>query len=248
MLVDAALPVSFFAYPGKASDLVPPGCAVHHLAGPADDAVATLAALVDALDAPRAAGSVQAAGRPERPTGALTAETVCAALGALLPEGAIVSDEGNTSGLFAAGATAGAPPHDWLCLTGGAIGQGLPVAVGAAVACPGRKVIALQADGSALYTVQALWTQALEKLDVITVLLSNRRYEILFGERAGAGASVGPASRELFSLGKPDLGWTKIAEGFGVEAARAETLDQFADLFAAANRRRGPFLIELVVP
>ncbi len=249
VLVDAASPVSFFAYPGKASDLVPPGCAVHHLAGPADDAVATLAALVDALDAPRAAGSVQAAGRPERPTGALTAETVCAALGALLPEGAIVSDEGNTSGLFAAGATAGAPPHDWLCLTGGAIGQGLPVALGAAVACPDRRVIAFESDGSALYTLQSWWTMAREGLDVTTVVLNNHSYAVLNMElnRVGA-AAAGPRARQMLNLTPPDLDFVALANGMGVPATRATTADEFVDQLARALATPGPSVIEAVVP
>ena len=141
----------------------------------------------------------QQADRPDRPTGPLTAQGVCQALGALLPEGAIVSDEGNTSGLFAPGATAGAPPHDWLCLTGGAIGQGLPVAVGAAVADPDRRVIALEADGSALYTLQAWWTMAREGLDVTTILLNNHSYAVLNMEldRVGVvrpGRGRGPCS------------------------------------------------------
>ena len=137
VLVDTKSPVSFFAYPGKASDLVPEGCTVHVLAGPDGDPAAALAALADAVGARRPTPPrIQAAAVPDLPTGPLTADAVCQALGALLPEGAIVSDEGNTSGLFAAGHTAGAPAHDWLCLTGGAIGQGLPVALGAAVAAP----------------------------------------------------------------------------------------------------------------
>ena len=160
VLVDASAPVSFFAYPEKPSWLTPDGCELHTLAGPADDALGALAALADAVGAPDEPRARQPLERPALRSGPLTAEAVCAALGALLPEGAIVSDEGNTSGLFAAGLTAGAPPHDWLCLTGGAIGQGLPVAVGAALACPDRRVVALESDGSAMYTLQALWTMA----------------------------------------------------------------------------------------
>jgi len=249
ILVDAASPVSFFAYPGKASDLVPDGCTVHHLAGPDDDAAATLVALLDALDAPRPSPSVQAAARPPVPTGALTAESVCAALGALLPERAIVSDEGNTSGLFAAGATAGAPPHDWLCLTGGAIGQGLPVAVGAAVACPERRVIAFESDGSALYTFQSLWTMARESLDVTTVVLNNHSYAVLNMElnRVGADAA-GPRARRMLDLADPDLDFVALATGMGVPASRASTADEFSDQLGRALATPGPSLVEAVIP
>jgi acetolactate synthase-1/2/3 large subunit len=143
---------------------------------------------------------------------------------------------------------ADAAPHDYLRLVGGAIGDGLPLASGAAVGAPGRRVIGLQADGSALYTIQALWTQARERLDITTVILSNRRYAILDGELAAVGAAPGPASRTLFDLGNPDMDWVRIANGFGVEAARAATMESLADVFAHANSRPGPFLIELVIP
>ena len=168
------------------------------------------------------AGAAPAPGggrRPACPPGALTAQTVCQALGALLPEGAIVSDEGNTSGLFAPGATAGAPPHDWLCLTGGAIGQGLPVAVGAAVAAPDRRVVALEADGSALYTLQSWWTMAREGLDVTTVILNNHSYAVLNMELDRVGAErPGPRARDMLDLGRPDH--RLRAAGPGPRAAR----------------------------
>ncbi|HWD75820.1 MAG TPA: acetolactate synthase large subunit, partial [Solirubrobacteraceae bacterium] len=176
ILVDAKAPVSFFAYPGRDSYLVPDGCEVHELAAPDTDVLAALEALVEALGAGAAQPQRQAAARPERPTGALTAESVCQAIGAVLPENAIVSDESVTSGATLPAATAGGPPHDWLTLTGGAIGQGLPVAVGAAVACPDRPVLALEADGSALYTIQSLWTMAREQLNVTVVIFNNRSY------------------------------------------------------------------------
>ncbi len=249
ILVDAPSPVSFFAYPGKASDLVPPGCEVHHLAGPQDDAAATLVALLDALDAPRAAASTQAPGRPAAPSGALTAESVGTALGALLPEGAIVSDEGNTTGLFTAGATAGAPPHDWLCLTGGAIGQGLPVAVGAAVACPDRRVIAFESDGSALYTFQSLWTMAREGLDVTTIILNNRSYAVLNMELNRVGAeAAGPRARQMLDLRGPDLDFVALAQGLGVPASRATTADELVDQLGRSLATPGPTLIDAIVP
>ncbi|HXW38069.1 MAG TPA: acetolactate synthase large subunit, partial [Acidimicrobiales bacterium] len=178
VLVDARSPVSFFAYPGRASDLVPEGCTVHALVAPDDDAGAAVAALASSAG-PAERPPRQELARSAVTAGPLTAQAVCQVLGALMPEGAIVSDEGNTAGLWAPGATAGAPPHDWLCLTGGAIGQGLPVAVGAATACRDRRVVALEADGSALYTLQSWWTMAREGLDVTTILLNNHSYAVL---------------------------------------------------------------------
>lgn len=249
VLVDAKAPVSFFAYPGKDSDLVPEGCEVHVLASGPDDPAAALLALAEALDAPAQGATLQAEARPDLPTGPLTAQTVCAALGALMPEGAIVSDEGNTSGLFAAGATAGAPPHDWLCLTGGAIGQGLPVAVGAAVACPDRKVIALEADGSALYTMQSWWTMARENLDVTTILLNNRSYAVLNMELARVGVGeVGPRAKSMLDLDRPDLDFVALATGLGVPATRATGSEHFVDLLRSALNSPGPSVIEAVIP
>jgi acetolactate synthase I/II/III large subunit len=144
--------------------------------------------------------------------------------------------------------THSAPPHEWLQLTGGAIGGGLPLATGAALAAPGRRVINLEGDGSALYTVQALWTQAREKLDITTVILSNRKYAILEMELAKVGANPGRTALDLFDLSTPSLDWVRLAGAMGVEAARAETLEQFTDLLMVSNRRNGPFLIELVIP
>ncbi len=249
VLLDARSPVSFFAYPGKLSDLVPGGCTVHPVAGPGDDVTAALAALVELVGAPAGGPHRQEAAVPGLPTGALTAQSVCQALGALLPEGAVVSDEGNTAGLFAPGATAGSPPHDWLTLTGGAIGQGLPVAVGAAVAAPDRRVVALEADGSALYTVQAWWTMAREGLDVTTVILNNRSYAVLNMELDRVGVETpGPRAREMLDLGRPDLEFAQIARGLGLHAARAETAEQFADELARALATPGPSVVEAVVP
>ncbi len=248
IVVDAKSPVSFFAYPDKASDLVPEGCTVHVLAGPHGDPAAALAALADAVGAPADSATLQPAARPTLPAGPLTADAVCQAIGALLPEGAIVSDEGNTSGLFAAGHTAGAPAHDWLCLTGGAIGQGLPVAVGAAVAAPGRKVIALQADGSAMYTLQAWWTMAREHLDVVTVLFNNSSYAVLNMELSRVGAEAGPKAKEMLDLHHPDLDFVALATGMGVPATRATTCEELVAQLQAALATTGPTVIEAVVP
>ncbi|MBI2708124.1 MAG: acetolactate synthase large subunit [Actinobacteria bacterium] len=249
VVVDSKAPVSFFAYPGKPSDLVPDGCEVHVLAGHDEDAAGALAALADAVRAPAASAVVSDGSRPDRPTGALTAQALGAAIGALLPEGAIVSDEANTSGLFATAATAGAPRHDWLCLTGGAIGQGLPVAVGAAVACPDRRVLAFQADGSALYTFQALWTMAREGLDVTTVLLNNRSYAILNMELNRVGAETpGPKAKAMLDLTRPDMDFVALAAGLGVPASRATTADELVDQLGRSFATPGPSLVEAMIP
>ncbi len=248
VLVDAAAPVSFFAYPGKPSDLVPDGCEVHSLAGAADDVVGALDALAGAMSASGAAAGAPAQ-RPEPPTGALTAEAVANAIGAQLPEEAIVVDEANTGGLWLAGATAGAAPHDWLCLTGGAIGFGLPAATGAAVACPERKVLCVEADGSAMYTIQALWSQAREGLDVTTVILDNRSYAILNLELNRVGAEPpGPRAKAMLELAPPSLDFVAIARGFGVPATRAETAEEFGLQLAAALATDGPSLVHAVLP
>ncbi len=247
ILVDTPSPVSFFAYPDKASDLVPEGCVVHTLAAAGQDAVAALATLAEELGATDAAAPATSF-RPDRPTGALTAETFAAAVGALLPEGAIVADEGNTSGLFVSGMTAGAPAHDWMCLTGGAIGYGMPVATGAAVACRDRKVLNLQADGSAMYTLQSLWTQAREGLDVTTVILNNRSYAILNLELSRVGAEPGPKALEMLDLTNPDMDFVSMAQGMGVTATRATTAEEFTTQLEAALATPGPAVVEAVLP
>jgi acetolactate synthase-1/2/3 large subunit len=248
ILAGARSPVSFFAYPGKPSALVPDGCAVLTLAGEGDEVIAALEALAAAVDA----GNdlvVSDPPRPDRPTGALGAETVARAIGALLPEGAIVSDEANTSGTFLPGYTAGSPRHDWLTLTGGAIGQGLPAAVGAAIACPDRPVLALEADGSALYTLQSLWTMAREQLDVTTVIFSNRRYAVLRMELARVGATAsGERALQMLDIAPPEIDFVALAQGFGVPASRPETAEAFSGALERAFAEPGPHLIEAVVP
>lgn len=246
VLVDAKAPVSFFAYPGQASDLVPEGCEVHVLATAADDAEGALAHLAD-LVAAHAEPVLAPAQRPDRPTGALGADAVAAAIGALLPEGAVVVDEAATSGIWVPGATAGAPQHDWLTLTGGAIGIGLPLAVGAAVAVPDRKVLCLQADGSAMYTIQALWTMAREQLDVTTVLYNNRSYAILNMELQRVGANPGPKALDMLDLSRPDLDFTALAQGMGVPAVRATTAEELTAALERALAEPGPHLVEAMV-
>jgi acetolactate synthase I/II/III large subunit len=249
ILVDSKAPVTFFAYPGKKSYLVPDGCEVHELAAPDGDVLGSLEALVGALNAAGAQPALQPASRPARPSGELTAEAVCQAIGAILPERAILSDEALTSGLTLAASTAGAPPHDVLAVTGGAIGQGLPVAIGAAVACPDRPVLALQADGSSMYTIQSLWTMAREQLDVTVVIFNNRSYAILNMELARVGAqAAGPKAKAQLDLGRPDLDFVQLASGLGLPASRVETAEAFGDALERAIAEPGPHLIEAVVP
>lgn len=250
ILAGATSPVSFFAYPGKPSDLVPKGCDVHILAEHAG-AAAALEQLADEL-APGSIAEVAAAARPEMPTGGLTAFSVAAVVGALLPENAVIVDESNTAGVGVAAATAGAPAHDVLTLTGGAIGYGIPAAVGAAIAAPDRPVLSLQADGSAMYTLSALWTQARENLDVTTVIFNNGTYDILRIELARVGATSagepGPRALELLDLGSPAIDFVKIAEGMGVPARRVTTAEELAGAMADAFAAPGPHLIDAVVP
>ncbi|MGE0220876.1 acetolactate synthase large subunit [Mycolicibacterium sp.] len=250
VLAGAPSPVSFFAYPDQPSDLVPDGAAVHLLAQPPGAATA-LQRLADEL-APDSTATVAPAVRPELPTGDLTAVSLGAVIGAMLPDGAILVDESNTAGIGVAAATAGAPAHDVLTLTGGAIGWGLPAAVGAAVAAPDRPVLSLQADGSAMYTISALWTQAREQLDVTTVILDNGAYDILRIElqRVGAtaGEAPGPKAEQLLDLGSPSIDFVAIAEGMGVPARRVRTAEELAAALAEAFAEPGPHLIDAVLP
>jgi acetolactate synthase-1/2/3 large subunit len=248
VLVGAKSPVSFFAYPGMPSDLVPAGCEVHVLAEYGGAAVA-LAALAE-LVAPGTEAPLAPASRPPLPSGALTSASVADVVGALLPERAIVVDEANTSGLLLPQATAGAPAHDWLTLTGGAIGYGIPTAVGAAVAAPDRPVLCLQSDGSAMYTISGLWTQARENLDVTTVIYNNGAYDILRIElqRVGAGSAPGPKALDLLDISRPTMDFVKIAEGMGVPARRVSTAEELAEALRDAFAEPGPHLIDAIVP
>jgi len=246
VLVGAQEPAGFFAYPGKPSLIRPNDATVHVLARPDEDAAGALMALSSELGAPQVKPVASQA--PEPASGSVNSSSVAQTLAALIPENAIVVDESISFGMSFYPGTHSAAPHDWLQLTGGAIGSGLPLATGAALAAPGRRVINLEGDGSALYTVQALWTQAREKLDITTVILSNRKYAILEMELAKVGASPGRTALDLFDLSSPSLDWLRLAGAMGVEAARAETLEQLADLLMVSNRQDGPFLIELVIP
>ncbi len=249
ILVDAKSPVSFFAYPGKESDLLPRGCQLHTLAAPHEDVAASIQRLLDATGAQATPALLQSPKRPERPQGKFTADKVCKAIGHLLPERAVLMDEAQTSGIMLPMFTAGSPRHDVLTLTGGAIGQALPCAVGAAIACPDRKVLALSGDGSAMYTLQALWTMAREKLDVVSIIFNNRSYAILNVELQRVGAvGAGEKAHGQLDIGTPALDFVQLAAGMGVPARRATTTDEFIEALAHALATPGPHLIEAVVP
>lgn len=244
ILVGAKQPAGFFAYPGKPSLVTPKDCAMHVLCRPDQDAVAALQALADEIGAPRVVPIKEEGPKPEIVTGPFDSKAFGMTLSALLPENAIVCDDAVTSGRAIFPATFNAAPHDWIQSTGGAIGHGFPCATGAAIACPDRKVVCLQADGAGMFTLQALWTQAREKLDVVNVVFANRVYKILYGELRTGGAIPGRASDTFFDIGHPDLEWVGLAKSMGVEAASVETIEEFADTFRAACGRQDPFLIE----
>lgn len=249
ILVDAKAPVSFFAYPGKKSYLVPDTCRVHTLAALDQDALIGLDKLGEVLGAQNAEPALQAPMRPDRPRGKLTAEKVCKAVGHLLPENAILVDEAITSGLMLNTFTAGAPQHDLITLTGGAIGQGLPNAVGAAVACPKRPVVALIGDGTSMYTIQALWTMAREKLNVTSIIFNNASYSVLNIELERVGAAeIGPKAKAQLDLTGPVLNFTQLGQGMGVHAVRATTTEELVRALEQALAIPGPHLIEAMVP
>lgn len=247
ILVNATPPVGFFGYPGLPSIQHNPQAQFHTLSRPDQDAVEALKELVKALGAPEAAMPDPGI-RPDPVSGAPTSEGLAQTLAALMPENAIVSDESVSYGRGFYKFTHAAPAHDWLHLAGGAIGDGMPVATGAALgANKRRRVINLQADGSAMYSLQSLWTQARERLPVTTIILNNSKYNILIGEYRNVGAVPGDTAMSMLDLGNPSLSWVKLANGMGVEAARATTLDECADLMRQSFDRQDPFLIELMV-
>ncbi len=248
VLVGTPEPVAFFAYPGKPGRLVPDECRVVALASPAEDQVAALEALAHEIGAVSNMPVARPALEARQLRGSLSADSLGEVLARQLPEGAIVCDEGVTSAARFRALSHQAAPHDVLSVPGGSIGGGMPLALGAAIACPDRKVVNLQADGSGLYTVQALWTEARENLNVLTIILANRAYAILQGELRNLGVNdVGRNATRMMSLGDPAIDWVQLASGFGVEARRVETCEAFADVLSAAMVRRGPFLIECVI-
>lgn len=251
IIVGSQVPVAFFAYPGKPGRLIRADCAVSTLAEAGDDLKGALAALADELGAGKApAAPVSlAAGRDGGwPDGRLDADKTCAIIARLMPENCIVCDESVSSGRSFYTLSEGAPPHDYLQLTGGSIGIGIPLCVGAAIACPDRKIIGLQADGSGMYTVQGLWTQARENLDVVTVILANRAYAILHGEMRNVGVNAfGHNANRMLNLDEPALDWVSMARGLGVEAVRVDSAEALIKAFQGALSRKGPFLIEALI-
>jgi acetolactate synthase-1/2/3 large subunit len=247
VLAGAKAPISFFAYPGKPSVLTPEGCATLSLGARESDAAATLALLADALGAPADPPIATPAPAPIMP-GPLNMFAIGACLSKHMPAGSIISDDGVTSSLAIYSATMGAQPHSWLFGTGGAIGGGTPVAIGAAVAAPDAKVICIAGDGAAMYTNQAFWTMAREKLDVLTIICANRSYRILNieFERTGAGLP-GPIGQQMLSLDNPAIDWVKLAEAQGVKASRATTSEDFETQIKEYFAGRGPALIEAVI-
>ncbi|GAA5196526.1 acetolactate synthase large subunit [Rugosimonospora acidiphila] len=242
------VPMAFFAYPDKPSCLVPEGARAHVLAEVGEDATEALTALAG-LVAPDRQPEVNEPGRPAMPTGPLTITTWPAVIGALLPENAIVVDETISSGAGLHAAVAGAPRHDMLQPCGGAMGEGMPLAVGAAIAAPHRPVVVLEADGCAVYTLSALWTQARERLNITNVILNNRSYATLRDEWEHLGTDQSdPHSNPLLDLGHPDLDFAALARGFGVAASRATTAEELAEQFNQAIAEPGPHLIEAVIP
>ncbi len=240
-------PIAFFAYPNKPSELLPDGCEPLQLSEKYEDTIEALAQLVAALDAPPAAPA------PEKiemamPTGALNPFNCAQSIARHLPEHAIISDDAVTAGMPCYISTANAAPHDWLFLTGGAIGQGLPLAIGAQMAAPERRVLALTGDGAGMYTLQALWTMAREKLPIVSVVFANRNYRILNIEMARTGAgNVGETAKQMLSLDAPALDWVKLAEGHGIKAVSVNTSEGFDEALKTAFEANEPILIEAVV-
>jgi acetolactate synthase-1/2/3 large subunit len=247
ILLGSQAPVAFFAYPAKPGTLTPAGCNIHTLTRPDEDGAAALEALASATGARKCEPQLQKPERLALPNGAVTLAGLAAAVGAVLPENAIVVDESLTSGRGMMAATKGAAPHDWLVNTGGSIGIGMPLAVGAAVACPERPVLCLQADGSGMYTLQALWTIAREKLNVTTVIFANRAYAILKGELAALGGNPGPRALEMLDIGRPDLEWISLAKGMGIAGRRVTRLEDFAAALQHGLAGGAPNLIEVVL-
>lgn len=248
IIVGSKPPVSFFAYPDKPGWLSPENAHLLQMGNHTHDAVDTLTRIADALGAPTELESVSQRVQHELESGPINAIELGKIIANRLPENAIVSDEGATNGLGAFLMTGNAAPHDWLTLTGGAIGQGLPLALGAAVACPDRKVLALEADGSAMYTVQSLWTMVREDLDVTVLILNNGSYAILNIELARVGVEQpGPAALSLLDLKNPAIQWTDIAKGMGMAAERVDTVEALDEAVARAMSERGPRLIEVIL-
>jgi acetolactate synthase-1/2/3 large subunit len=248
VLVEANDPVAFFAYPNKPSMLKPDGCEVHRLTAGGENSVAALEALAAALGAKPIDAKPQAMVELAKPTGALTHASIAQAIAMAIPENAIVVDESITTGRGFFPPTAAAAPHDWLQNMGGSIGFSTPVATGAAIACPDRKVICMVGDGSAMYTLQSLWTQAREGLNVLTIVFANRIYQILRGEFDGVGAGEpGQRAMDMLKIDRPTLDWVALAKGMGVAGRAVTNADEFVEALAEGIAEQGPRLIEVQI-
>lgn len=248
ILVGAAAPVAYFAHPGRSSVLTPPDCEIDALAKPGQDYISALDALASLLSARGSGLLVEKPNRPSAPSGPITLPGLAAAVAALLPENAIVADESMTTGRAMLSAARGCALHDWLACTGGSIGIAMPLAVGAAIACPARRVLCLTADGSGMYTLQALWTMAREGLNITTVVLANRVYSVLKREFLGLGlGEPGPRASSMFDIGRPDLDWVSLAKCMGVPGSRATSLDEFVKALRQGFQQEGPSLVEVVL-
>jgi acetolactate synthase I/II/III large subunit len=246
VLVEANEPIAFFAYPNKPSILKPDGCEVHRMTSWGDNSVGALEALAGALGARPQDVKPQKLAELTKPTGALTHASIAQALAMAIPENAIVVDESITTGRGFFPPTAASPPHDWLQNMGGSIGFSTPVATGAAVACPDRKVICMVGDGSAMYTLQSLWTQAREGLNVLTIVFANRIYQILRGEFDGVGAGEpGQRAMDMLKLDRPNIDFVALAKGMGVAGRAVDNVDDFVKALAEGIAEKGPRLIEV---
>ena len=248
VLVGARAPIGFFAYPGKPAVLTREGCEIVELAGASGDLDAVLDALVSATGADDCEPVLAERKEVDMPTGKNNPDTIAQALAATIPQDAIVVDESLTTGRAFFPDTAGTPPHTWINNCGGSIGYSLPVSIGCAVACPDRKVMALVGDGSAMYTVQSLWTMAREELDITVLIMSNGSYQILRGELTNVGVqNPGPRAVDMLSLDRPALDWVSMAKGMGVDGVRVEQADDLTRAIEHGLETKGPYLIEVVI-
>ncbi len=243
--VETGEPVAFFAYPDQPSQLKPEGCQVHELVARDEDSVAGLEMLIDALGAGKAVPQRQTLDERTGPTGALNPVSIAQALAAAMPEGCILVDESLTTGRESMGLTAGALPHDTIQNMGGSIGYSPPVATGAALACPDRRTFCMTGDGSAMYTIQALWTQAREQLPVTTIIFANNTYNILKNEfsNMGAGSAPGPRALSMIDIDNPAIDWLAMARSMGVPAVLVETAEDLTSALARSCEAEGPMLI-----
>ena len=249
VLVASKPPVAFFGYPNKPSLLYKENVPIINLVEVDEDIVSALTDLAMELGALNEVPNyIASSKRPEHPSGSISKEKLAMAIGATLPENAIVVDESVTTGRDFFPATAGAPPHDWLNIRGGAIGYGMPVSIGAAIACPDRKVVLLEGDGSGMYTVQSLWTMARENLDITILIFANRTYEILRGELVNVGVqNPGSKAIDMLTLDRPYIDWVNVAKGMGVEGIKVNNCENLLKVLDVGIRKDGPFLIEIII-